>query len=124
MTEEDVCTTGVLQVGSWYDDGWTSPYLRLRFEAPANNPVLRITLYNDDSVPGQRRLAVRQGANSLLVDEVLPVKEMLRLSVSVSAQKGSVVDISLSTDEPFDPSGSDERMLGTILTDCRLVSGA
>lgn len=123
MTEVDDRTTGVLQVGSWHDDGWTSPYLRLRFEAPADNPVLLITLYNPDSVPGKRRLAVRQDARSLLIDEELPAKEMLTLSASVIAQKGSVVDISLRTDAPFDHGSTDERVLGTILTDCRLVNG-
>lgn len=123
MTKVEDRTTGVLQVGSWHDDGWTSPYLRLRFEAPADNPVLLIELYNPDNFPGKRRLAVRQGARSLLIDEELPAKEMLRLSVSVVAQKGSAVDISLRIDAPFDHDGSDERVLGTILTDCRLVNG-
>ena len=111
-----------MQVGQWYDDGWISLYFRTRFEAPSDNPRFAVTFYNPDDGSQERILAVRQGANRLLMEETLPSQEVVTWIVPVSAHEGSEVDISLRTTRPFDHGGGDERKLGVVVTECRLVS--
>ncbi|WP_397544571.1 hypothetical protein [Roseovarius salis] len=56
------------------------------------------------------------------MEETLPAQELVTWALPVSADEGSEVDISLRTDRPFDHGGGDERKLGVVVTECRLVS--
>ncbi|RFU11491.1 hypothetical protein DZD18_16945 [Rhodobacteraceae bacterium W635] len=111
-----------MEVGQWHDDGWISPYLRIRFEAPSDNPRLAVSVYNPDDGTQERRLAIRQGPRTLLTDDPLPMQDVARFSVTLAARRGTEVEVSLRTDRPFDHGGGDERRLGVVMTACRLLS--
>jgi hypothetical protein len=123
VSETTERTTATLQIGQWHDDGWISPYLRMRFQAPSDNPKLVLSVYCPDAEAKPSTLAVRQGAGRLLLEETLPRGEMVTLSASITASRGSEVDISLRTDQPFDPSGEDKRKIAVVLTEWRLDAG-
>jgi hypothetical protein len=114
-------TNGQLEVGQWYEDDWMSPYARLRFIAPSDNPMLTVTYFSPPLEDMQRTISIRQGATDALLEQDLLSGALKTLTQTISAAGGESVDILIRVEPPWvDKLGEDARTLGIVVMECLL----
>lgn len=122
-----ISSNAKIKAGSWYGDGWVSPFVRASFPVRGAKAWLKLSLFNPDS-DEIASIAVRVGQRLLAVlpdigpGQMLDWRCELDLSESGSRDEHGLVSISLRVKEPHRPTTKDERSLGVIVTEWNVTA--
>ncbi len=108
--------SGQVVCGTWYDDNWMTPYVRLRFSNAIHASTLLANFYWPPSQREPVTVVARLGGDTLLLTEAVLPGQFVKCSAQIPrSARRSDLDVSLRTDRLLETWGKDDRDLGIVL---------